>query len=975
MGVVYKAEDTRLKRTVALKFLPPELTRDPDAKERFVHEAQAASALQHTNICVVHDVDETADRQIFICMEYYEGETLKKKIEHGPLKIDEAVDIGIQVAQGLAKAHEAGMVHRDIKPANVMVTKDGVPKIVDFGLAKLAGQTRLTRTGTTLGTIAYMSPEQARGEIADRRSDLWSLGAVMYEMVTGLLPFKGEHESAALYAILNTEPEPMSALRAGVPHGLEEIVHKALSKDPAERYQHADEVVADLHRLRHESERSAILPTISKARPRKRRQTVLISAGALLLLTAAFFILKPLLFDDLLVSEPKPIAVISFVNQTGDKAYDYLQEAIPSLLITDLEQSKYLRVTTWERMLDLLEQLGKKDVHAIDRDLGFELCQRNGIEAIALGTFTKAGNMFATEVKVLDVHSKELLKSAIAKGEGVESILKDQIDELSREISRGVGLSERSIAATRLHNAGRTTSSMDAYNYYLRGRAEYFKYDYAAARQFLLKAISLDTSFSSAYLLLGLTSRQLGNSAEAIQAFQKARQHAQRATIKEQLYADAGYASAVENNHEKAAQFLTKIVQMYPQEKDAYLLLGMYYSSYQGAPAQGVQYLQKALELDPGFPEAINQLAYIYAARGDFEEAVKYLKRYAATQPGDPNPFDSMAEIYFKMGRLDEAIAKYREALDVKPDFESSHSGLAYIYALKEDFSTANRHVADVLALTDSQSRQAYAYCGVALARYLTGEFRESLRNLRKATEIAESSGNAEPIALALWIQGWIAFDRGELSSSRHQIAAWYDACAKSDTSLGASSRVGYCLAIGLMDLQAGRIDSAKAQLIRARSVLPEVGPSGKSMAEFRHALLSVGVLLAQDSVDAALALCRKLRPLPIPTFSTSAIIYYNVPFARDMPARVYLKAGSLDSAIAEYRRLTVFDPSSPDRRFIHPKYHYRLAMLYDRKGMKGEAIHEYRRFLELWKDADGDLPEPIDARKRLAVNLAQRQY
>jgi serine/threonine protein kinase len=164
MGVVYKAEDSRLRRIVALKFLPAEFTRDPEAKERFIHEAQAASALQHTNICVVHDIDETTERQMFICMEYYEGETLKKKIEGGPLKIDEAVDIAIQVAQGLAKAHDAGMVHRDIKAANVMVTKDGVPKIVDFGLAKLAGQTQLTRTGTTLGTIAYMSPEQARGE-------------------------------------------------------------------------------------------------------------------------------------------------------------------------------------------------------------------------------------------------------------------------------------------------------------------------------------------------------------------------------------------------------------------------------------------------------------------------------------------------------------------------------------------------------------------------------------------------------------------------------------------------------------------------------------------------------------------------------------------------------------------------------------------------------------------------------------------
>jgi tetratricopeptide (TPR) repeat protein len=403
----------------------------------------------------------------------------------------------------------------------------------------------------------------------------------------------------------------------------------------------------------------------------------------------------------------------------------------------------------------------------------------------------------------------------------------------------------------------------------------------------------------------------------------------------------------------KAAESLTKIIQLYPQEKDAYLLLGMYYSVHKNAPAQAMQYLQKALELDPGYSEALNQLAYLCAKKGDFEEAVKYLERYASIQPGDPNPFDSMAEIYFKMGRLDEAIAKYTEALEVKPDFESSYSGLAYIYSLKEDFSTANRYLADLLALTDSQSQQAYACCGAALSRYATGELRESLRNLRKATEIAEASGNAEAKALALWLEGWIAFDRGELSNSMQQFATWYSACVKSDTSLGSVSRVKYCLAMGLVDLRAGRIDSAKARLIRATSVLPKVGPSGKSAAGFLHDLLAVGVLIAQDSVDAALRVCQNSRPLPIPTFSASALIYYNVPFARDMLARAYLKAGSPDSAIAEYRRLTFFDPSGWDRRLIHPKYHYRLAMLYEQKGMKGEAIH--------------DLPEPMDARKRLA--------
>ena len=217
MGVVYEAVDTKLNRTVALKFLPPESTRDPDAKARFVHEAKAASALDHPNVCTIYEVDETDDGQLFLAMARYEGETLKERIDRGPMPLDDAMDITRQVAEGLTKAHERDIVHRDIKPANIFIMEDGLVKILDFGLAKLAGQTLLTKTGTTLGTAGYMSPEQARGGATDQRTDLWCLGVVLYEMVTGQLPFKGDHEQAIIYAILNQEPGRVTGLRTGVP--------------------------------------------------------------------------------------------------------------------------------------------------------------------------------------------------------------------------------------------------------------------------------------------------------------------------------------------------------------------------------------------------------------------------------------------------------------------------------------------------------------------------------------------------------------------------------------------------------------------------------------------------------------------------------------------------------------------------------------------------------------------------------------
>ncbi len=258
MGVVYRAEDTRLKRIVALKFLPPELTRDAEARERFVHEAQAASALEHVNICNIHEIDETEDgpakemagKHMFIVMAYYEGETLKEKISQGPLKIEETVDIALQIAEGLKEAHAKNIVHRDVKSANIMVTGKGQIKIMDFGVAKLSGQTKLTGNESTLGTAAYMSPEQARGQEVDARTDIWSLGVILYEMVSGQLPFRGEYEQSVLYAILNQEPEPLTGVRTNVPVALERIVQKSMKKAPEERYQTAADMLVDMRELK-----------------------------------------------------------------------------------------------------------------------------------------------------------------------------------------------------------------------------------------------------------------------------------------------------------------------------------------------------------------------------------------------------------------------------------------------------------------------------------------------------------------------------------------------------------------------------------------------------------------------------------------------------------------------------------------------------------------------------------------------------
>jgi len=495
MGVVYKAEDTKLKRAVALKFLHPYLTRDQETKERFIQEAQAASALDHPNICTVHEIDETkpapadaGDEQSFIVMTYYDGETLKEKIKRERLSLNQVLEIAIQIANGLAGAHEAGIIHRDIKSSNIIITRRNEVKIIDFGLAKLSGQTGISKKGSTLGTAAYMSPEQSQGFHLDHQTDIWSFGVILYEMLSGKLPFDGEFDQVVLFKIVNQNPTPITDLNTGIPIELAEITNKAMSKSLNERYQHSDEILDDLKILKKRMEKSGEiqpLKPVKRKSPNKRYNKILLPLGIVIFLVIGFFLVRSLIFNNAHDSAPTPIAVISFNNQTGDKSYDYLSEAIPNLLITSLEQSPYLQVTTWQRMRDLLKQTENEETEVIDENLGFELCHKDGVNMIVLGSVTKAGDIFATDVKVLDVKTKNLLTSASSKGEGISSILKNQIDELSREISRSIGISEQDIKKNQRKIMEVTTSSMEAYNYFLRGKKDSYKLYYSDAVRFL----------------------------------------------------------------------------------------------------------------------------------------------------------------------------------------------------------------------------------------------------------------------------------------------------------------------------------------------------------------------------------------------------------------------------------------------------------------------------------------------------------
>ena len=500
-GIVYKAEDLKLNRFVALKFFPTNLEVNEREKERFIQEAKAASALDHENICTVHEIDETEHGQIFICMALYEGETLMDKVKRGPLKLEEVVDISIQVARGMEKAHQKGIVHRDIKPQNLIITEDGVVKIVDFGLAKLEGQKKLTREGITVGTVSYMSPEQARGDIVDHRTDIWSLGIVMYEMITGRLPFRGEFTETVIHSILGVDPDPITALRSGIPLELERIVNKCLSKDSSYRYLNFADLIVDLRQLKKELDSAT---TVAKEKPvkksRKNRVYKLITSTIIIMsiIIATGYILlrkdkkvtteKDVTFKS--ISRPS-IAVLPFKDISLEKQEEYFCDGMVEELINTLSKIKELKVTSRTSSF----QFKGRDIDI--REIGKKL----NVTKVLEGSIRRSDSKIRITVQLINVSDGfHLWSQEYDREYKLEDIFEIQ-DEITQRIvtSLKIELAENLKIPIFKHY----TENTEAYNLYLKGRYFWNKRmpkDLYRGIDFFRRAIEKDKNYALAYV-------------------------------------------------------------------------------------------------------------------------------------------------------------------------------------------------------------------------------------------------------------------------------------------------------------------------------------------------------------------------------------------------------------------------------------------------------------------------------------------
>jgi len=691
----------------------------------------------------------------------------------------------------------------------------------------------------------------------------------------------------------------------------------------------------------------------------KRRQLfkILIPIFTLLCLVGAFLIIKLFLFQEVVASQRRPIAVILFKNETGDNSLDYLGEAIPNLLITNLEQSKYLSVMTWERMYDLLKVIGKENVKTIDKELAFEICQKEGIEAVVVGSYIKTGDMFAIDAKVVDVENKKLLHSYSTKGEGVASILKSQIDELSKQISRGVGLSERKVKESPQNIMEVTTSSMDAYNYFLQGRDAYEKSYIVDAQKYFEKAVAIDSSFANAYMFLSTTYYALSNLKARDDAIEKAMAYENKTTEKERLYIDA-QSYYVKNDFSKSISILKQVTKKFPKEKRAWLYVGTNYyilASFHNA----IKYLNKTLELDPSFGPALNTIAYSYAAIGNIDKAIEYFKRYAVACPDDANPYDSMADLYFQTGKLDNAIANYKKALVIKPDFGSDMK-LAYVYALKEDYDQAIEIINNRISTDQIPASMAKGYWWRSFYYYwLFGNSAHALKDLKQYSSIMQRFGGGGDEDLFVYIYASL----GQYEQARQCAENFYYYLLKESPNFTSSGLVIYNFLKMAINFKEGQIDSVKLRLKTIQPHLPEV-VFLKELSFYYYEISYAEVLLAQDSLDKVIIVYQNLK---MPSNLWVDLMHYNLPIFQDVLARAYIKKGEIDKAIFEYERLITFDPSQKGRFLILPLYHYRLAKLYEQKGLNQKAIEQYNKFLVIDKYAEAKMPELIDAKIKVS--------
>jgi len=951
MGEVYLAEDARLDRQVALKFLPASLSQDHEARERLIREAKAASRLNHKNILTVHAV-EHADERDFIVMEYVDGLPLREWMSGNKPSLTQTLRIAMQIADGLQTAHEAGVVHRDVKPSNILVTAKEQVKIADFGLATWRGASELTKSGSTVGTAAYMSPEQAQGQKTDQRSDLFSLGVVIFEMLTGRPPFGGEHQAAIAYAIAHEPAASLSQYRPDLPTGLQHIIDKSLQKDPSVRYQSAADLIADLKRERQlldstPSSRSHVTP-IAAVQPRRSLRPITVSAIIAAVLVAAVLILRPWRFTvepthDAAAVENR-LAVMYFDNVAEPDDPQRLGEIATNLLITDLSGSQYVQVVSSQRLYDILKLMGYEGAKKISPDIATQVAQRAGARWMLVGSILRTAPNMVLTAQLIDVASGNSIAPQRIDGAPGEDIFA-LVDRLRGKVTEGLSIPAGIDAQQSTRIA--TTTSTDAYRLYLEGMDLWHKYYTDEANEKFYQAIAIDSTFTMAYFRIAQSQFSGAEvDSENRRQLDIALTQIDRVGPKEQLQLRA-LDAGLDGDAPRAIATLTELLKQYPDEKEAWWILGNIQGLWLRDYEVGAAALRQAIAIDPMYKLAYNSLAYLYNFMGDFEQSLWAINQYIAVAPDEANPYDSRADLYAYNGQPDKALESYTLALSKNPAYTVSRRKQAFMCLFLGRYADADS-ILQLEASGPSPAARAEGRFLLAKVPEHQGRLREAIAILNKGIAADEFDGIDSAISARKL--NWQALLLSELGKHDDAILTLHAARQKLDSTHGEDyawtlfdevelSWRGGDFAAAERALQ--ELDQFKSHPDPRRAAIPSLAKGLLESARGHHALATTLMESAQS-------------------FSDEYGYVYEL-------GCQYLRAGELSQAVETLERAAAeYSEQRAHFGVMSTKVHYYLAMAYEQSGWNDKAIGQYEKFLGIWKNADPELTLVDDAKSRL---------
>ena len=923
MGVVYEAEDTRLGRKVAIKFLPEDANTDADANQRFQREARVISSLNHPYICTLHDIG-THHNQQFMVMELLEGQPLKDRITRGALALDQLLELGAQLADALDAAHAQGVVHRDIKPANLFVTRRGSIKVLDFGVAKLSeagrsdpgativGADQLTTIGTTIGTVAYMSPEQARGLEIDARSDLFSAGVVLYEMAAGQLPFQGATVATTFESLLTKPATPPSQIKAGIPPELDHIILKALEKDRETRYQGAAELRADLKRLKRSAESGTVAATATAVRPGKAvaplprptsswRRRMFVGAPLLTAaLAGAFFFYRSTTTPAL--TQKDSVVLSSVVNRTGDTMFD---DTLGEALGLQLRQSPFLNLVPEQQVQATLRLMGREPMTAITFEVGREVCQRAGAKALLGGTIAMLGSSY-----VLTLNAQDCVEGKVLAEEQVEATSKETVlAALGTAVSAFREKLGESLASIQRYDAKieeATTPSLEALKAYSQGlRTRRTTGDFDSV-PFFRRAIDLDPEFALAYARLGTVYANLGQADESRKMTTRAYELRGKVSEVERHYIDARYYTTTQPDVQKALDTYKVWLATYPNDYTA-----------------------------------LTNSALLHKQQGDRTEAIRKLELATQVAPDQPLGWTNLGQTYFEGGQYADARRVMENAIKLQ-DSTSARIGLYQVAVLTGDQALAEQQVAAVRGRRDEVDMIAIRMFGATYRGRMkeAGELATDLQVRALALSRGASAGSGlAQLAISEALVGLADRAKARLTKAE-------DDGILTESAL--SERLVVAAILKDADTARELLPAALAQQGKGAGTAPAGTSEGERVVQ------ALALLADSKPADAI----KLIEPVSFDTSHTDNVNVWTI---------AKMLEGDLQAAVKGLTFLT----SNQARAGLSatlPYAHAMLARVQAQLGQKDEARKNYQRLFELFKDADPDLPLLVRARQEFAT-------